>query len=157
MKKKINKLICYSTGAIGDMPGRFESIDKSIESLKNIGLKKTADKISKTWFLERDKAKYYYLCSKASKLTTKQAAENALLAMKSWNGLKHLHNIKNETLIIWGDKDKSYNYDQVKVLEKNILNSSLVIFKGCAHNIHLEKVEEFNKTVLNFINDNLNE
>ncbi len=150
-EKKINKLICYSTGAIGDMPGRFESIDKSIESLKNIGLKKTADKISKTWFLERDKAKYYYLCSKASKLTTKQAAENALLAMKNWNGLKHLHNIKNETLIIWGDKDRSYNFDQIKKLEKNICKSKLVIFKNCAHNIHLEKSDKFNEIVKDFL------
>ena len=40
---------------------------------------------------------------------------------------------------------------------KNISNSSLVIFEGCAHNIHLEKIEEFNRTVFNFINDNLNE
>ena len=56
----------------------------------------------------------------------------------------NLKNIKNKTLIIWGDKDKSYNLKQVKTLEKNISNSSLVIFKGCAHNVHLEKIEEFN-------------
>ena len=46
---------------------------------------------------------------------------------------------------------------QIKQLEKNISNSSLVIFDGCAHNVHLEKIEEFNRTVFNFINDNLNE
>jgi len=39
-------------------------------------------------------------------------------------------------------------------LEKNISNSSLVIFEGCAHNVHLEKIEEFNRTVFNFINSN---
>ena len=27
--EKINKLICYSTGPIGDIPGRFETIDVS--------------------------------------------------------------------------------------------------------------------------------
>ena len=60
--------------------------------------------------------------------------------------------IKNKTLIIWGDKDKSYNFKQVKTLENNILNSSLIIFKSCAHNAHLEKIKEFNGTVLDFIN-----
>ena len=52
-----------------------------------------------------------------------------------------------------GDKDKSYNLTQAKTLEKNIPNSSLVTFDRCAHNVHLEKIEKFNRTVLNFINN----
>ena len=71
---------------------------------------------------------------------------------KEYNGTNNLKFIKNETLIIWGDKDKSYNYKQIQTLKENISNSSLVIFKECAHNIHLEKIEEFNKTVQNFLN-----
>ena len=35
---KINKLICYATGSIGDIPGRFESIDASRERLIKEGL-----------------------------------------------------------------------------------------------------------------------
>ena len=154
---KIVKLICYSTGPRGDMPGRFESVDQSRENLKKKGLEITAKKIAKTWFVKKENAKYFDVCIEVGKQTTMEATDNSLVAFKNWNGFNNLKKIKNETLIIWGDKDKSYNYDQVKVLEKNILNSSLVIFEGCAHNIHLEKVEEFNKTVLNFINDNLNE
>tara|TARA_Y100000780_G_scaffold47454_1_gene39493 strand:+ start:731 stop:952 length:222 start_codon:yes stop_codon:yes gene_type:complete len=72
--------------------------------------------------------------------------------MKKYNGTNNLKLIKNETLIIWGDGDKSYNYKQIQALKENIYNSSLVIFKECAHNIHLEKIEEFNKTVQNFLN-----
>ena len=79
--------------------------------------------------------------------------DNSLVAFKKWNSVNTLQNIKNETLIIWGDKDKSYNLVQAKTLKKNISNSSLVIFKGCAHNVHLEKIVEFNKTVLNFLNN----
>ena len=33
-----------------------------------------------------------------------------LVAFKNWNGVDTLKNIKNETLIIWGDQDKSYNF-----------------------------------------------
>jgi 2-hydroxy-6-oxonona-2,4-dienedioate hydrolase len=71
--------------------------------------------------------------------------------MKNWNGLENLKNIKSKTLIIWGDQDKSYNFDQVDALNKNIQNSKLKIFKGCSHNTHLEKHDEFNDCVQNFL------
>ena len=31
--------------------------------------------------------------------------------------LDNLKNIKNETLIIWGDQDKAYNFNQVETLK----------------------------------------
>jgi pimeloyl-ACP methyl ester carboxylesterase len=149
---KISKLICYSTGPIGEMPDRFETMDESRNNLKKIGLESTARNIAKTWFILSEKAKYFDLCIQAGKETSADAADNALIAMKKYNGTNNLKFIKNETLIIWGDKDKSYNYKQIQTLKENISNSSLVIFKECAHNIHLEKIEEFNKTVQNFLN-----
>jgi pimeloyl-ACP methyl ester carboxylesterase len=71
-------------------------------------------------------------------------------------GVKLKHNvnkplIKNKTLIIWGDKDKSYNLGQAQTLEKNISDSNLVIFKGCAHNVHLEQPDQFNHTIKDFL------
>ena len=86
------------------------------------------------------------------KETSLEAADNALIAMKNWNGVNDLKLIKNETLIIWGDCDKSYNFKQIQTLKKNISNSSLAIFKGCAHNVHLEKVKEFNNKIWEFLN-----
>mgnify|MGYP001307441504 CR=1 FL=1 len=148
---KINKLICYSTGSIGDIPGRFESIDLSREKLKKDGIEKTANRISKKWFVEGDKAKYFYLCNNANKTTSKEAADNALKALKNWRGLENLQNIKNKTLIIWGDKDTAYNFNQVDVLNKNIPNSKIEIIKGCSHNVHLEIPEKFNEIVKNFL------
>ena len=152
-RDNISKLICYSTGPIGEMPGRFETVDESRKNLKKKGLKTTARNIAKTWFVKEEHAKYFDVCIESGMQTSIEAADNSLIAFKNWNGADTLKNIKNETLIIWGDKDKSYNYAQVKTLEKNISNSSLVIFDGCAHNVHLEKIEEFNRTVLNFINN----
>ena len=150
-KDKISKLICYSTGPIGEMPGRFETIDQSRANLKKNGLKNMARNIIKTWFVKGKDAKYFDFCIQTASRTSIQAADNSLVAFKKWNGVDTLKNIKNETLIIWGDKDKSYNLEQTKILEKNIENSSLVVFKGCAHNVHLEKIEKFNRTVLKFI------
>ena len=150
---KISKLICYSTGPKGEMPGRFETVDASRENLKKKGLKKMARNIAKTWFVKGEDAKYFDVCIEAGRQTSMEAADNSLVAFKNWNGVDSLKNIKNKTLIIWGDKDKSYNLSQAKTLEKNISNSSLIIFNGCAHNVHLEKIDEFNRTVLNFINN----
>ena len=147
---QIVKLICYSTGPRGDIPGRFETIDQSREKLKINGLKDTAHRIAKTWFIEEEKAKYFYLCEEAGKQTTIEATENGLVAMKNWDGVKNLVNIKNETLIIWGDQDKVYNFNQVETLKENITNSDLKIIKGCSHNVHLEKPDEFNKMVSEF-------
>ena len=53
---------------------------------------------------------------------------------------------------MWGGKDTSYNFDQVDTLNKNIKNSKLEIFKDCAHNVHLEEADKFNKLIKDFIN-----
>ena len=151
--EKIIKLICYGTGPIGNIPSRFETIDESRKKLKKNGLEITAQRIAKTWFVEEAKAKYFYLCNEAGKNTTIEAADNALIAMKTWSGLKNLKNIKNFTMIIWGDQDKAYNFDQVDTLNRNITNSDINIFKGCSHNVHLEMPNEFNKCIINFLDN----
>ena len=154
MGENIVKLICYGTGPIGNIPGRFETIDQSREKLKINGLKDTAHRIAKTWFMEEDKSKYFYLCEEAGKQTSLEAADNGLVAMKNWDGVKNLKNIKNETLIIWGDQDKAYNFNQVETLKENITNSDLRIIDGCSHNVHLEKPDEFNTIVSEFLKKN---
>ena len=149
--EKIKKLICFATGSIGDIPDRFESIDTSIEKLKEEGIKETVKRIPPKWFVKGQKAKNYYLCENAVKQIKEVTAYNALVAMKNWRGYENLKNIKQDTLIIWGDKDVSYNFNQVDTLKKNIPNSKLEIFKGCSHNVHLEEPQKFNDTVKNFL------
>ena len=152
--EKILKLICYGTGPRGNIPGRFETIDQSREKLKINGLKDTAYRIAKTWFIEEEKAKHFYLCEEAGKQTSIEAADNGLVAMKNWSGIENLKNIKDETLIVWGDQDKAYNFNQVETLNDNIPNSNLKIIKGCSHNVHLEKPDEFNTIVSEFLKKN---
>ena len=150
---RVNKLICFATGSIGEIPGRFETIDETREKLKKDGTEVSFSRVPKKWFVKGDKDKNYFLCKNAVKDVSLEAADNALLAMKNWRGKEDLKNIKNETLIIWGDKDTSYNFDQVDTLNKNIKNSRLEIFKDCAHNVHLEQPDEFNNLVQKFISE----
>ena len=44
--------------------------------------------------------------TKLVKQTSIEAADNGLVAMKNWSGIENLKNIKNETLIVWGDQDQ---------------------------------------------------
>ena len=93
--EKILKLICYGTGPRGNIPGRFETIDVSREKLKIYGLESTAYRIAKTWFIEEDKSKYFYLCEEAGKQTSIEAADNGLSCYDQNKGLKiGLRNIK---------------------------------------------------------------
>lgn len=151
--ERIEKLICYGTGPIGNIPGRFETIKECRNRLKKDGLQNTAYRIAKTWFVEEDRSKYFYLCTEASKSTTLESADNALAAMENWNGFKNLKNIINPTLIIWGDKDKAYNFNQIDTLNKNIPNNKISIFEDCSHNVHLEKPVEFNKCIKEFLDN----
>jgi len=151
---KILKLICYGTGPRGNIPGRFETIDQSREKLKTNGLEVTANRIAKTWFVDEERAKYFYLCNQAGKQASMEATDNGLIAMKNWDGVENLKNIKNETLIVWGDQDKAYNFDQIETLSSNIPNSNLKIINGCSHNVHLEKPDEFNIIVEEFLKRN---
>tara|TARA_B100001173_G_C15825129_1_gene477928 strand:- start:32 stop:784 length:753 start_codon:yes stop_codon:yes gene_type:complete len=148
---RVNKLICFATGSIGDIPGRFETMDETREKLKKDGTKISFSRVPPKWFVKGNKDKNYFLCENAVKNVSLETADNALLAMKNWKGIDNLKNIKNETLIVWGDKDISYNYDQVDTLSKNIKNSRLEIFKGCCHNVHLEQPDNFNILIKNFL------
>ena len=149
--ERVNKLICFATGSIGDIPGRFETMDETREKLKKDGTKISFSRVPPKWFVKGYKDKNYFLCENAVKNVSLETADNSFLAMKNWKGIDNLKNIKNETLIIWGDKDISYNFDQVDTLSKNIKNSRLEIFKGCCHNVHLEQPDKFNILIKNFL------
>ena len=118
---RINKLICFATSSLGDIPGRFETMNQTRQKLKNDGLAETLSRVPKKWFVKGDKDKNYYLCQNAVKNVSFESADNALIAMKNWSGINELKNIKNETLIVWGDKDNSYNFEQVDTLKRTLV------------------------------------
>ena len=107
---QIDKLICYGTGPRGNIPGRFETIDQSREKLKTNGLEVTANRIAKTWFIDEERAKYFYLCDQAGKQASMEATDNGLIAMKNWDGVKNLK-------IIYGGSVNTKNALQLFALE----------------------------------------
>ena len=50
-----------------------------------------------------------------------------------------LPNIKQETLLIWGDMDTATPLEDAKIMEKSIPNAGLAVLKGCGHFSYLEQ------------------
>ena len=148
---RVEKLICLGTGSIGVLPNRFETIEESRTKIKTIGIKKTRENIAKTWFINYLKAEGYELCLQEGAKATTQAALASLDAWDSWDGRRQLSEISSPTLILWSNKDRSYDLNQQNILNQGIKNSRLEIIKDCAHNSHMEKPILVNNAIKQFL------
>lgn len=57
------------------------------------------------------------------------------------------------TLLIWGENDKDVPVSYAKIMEKEINNAGLVIFKGAGHFSYLDKFTDFCLIVSKFLGD----
>ena len=148
---RVEKLICLGTGSIGVLPNRFETIEESRTKIKTIGIKKTRENIAKTWFMDHLKGEGYKLCLQEGAKASTQAALASLDAWDRWDGRGQLSKISSPTLILWSNKDRSYDLNQQDILNQGIKNSRLEIIKDCAHNSHMEKPKLVNKSIKQFL------
>ena len=148
---RVEKLICFGTGSIGVLPNRFETIEESRHKIKTIGIKETRENIAKTWFVDYLKGEGYQLCLEEGAKATTQAALASLDAWDSWDGRGQLSEISSPTLILWSNKDRSYDLNQQNILNQGIKNSRLEIIKDCAHNSHMEKPILVNNAIKQFL------
>jgi pimeloyl-ACP methyl ester carboxylesterase len=149
--ERINKLICFGTGSIGVLPNRFETIAESRRKIKEIGLSKTRINIAKTWFVDHQVGDGYKLCLDEGAKATTQAALASLDAWDCWDGRGQLNQITSPTLILWSNKDRSYDWNQQEILKNGIADSRIKIIKNCAHNSHMEEPLLFNKLIKDFL------
>jgi 3-oxoadipate enol-lactonase len=63
-----------------------------------------------------------------------------------------LSEVKAPTLIIVGDYDLQPKVEQARSMAEEIAGAQLVVFPGVAHMVNMEKPEEFNRAVLDFLN-----
>ena len=149
--ERVEKLVCFGTGSIGALPNRFETIEESRNRIKKIGIKKTRENIAKTWFVDYLLGDGYKLCIEEGAKATLQAALASLDAWDYWDGRGQLNDIKSDTLILWSNKDRSYDKNQQDILNQGIKDSRLEIIDGCAHNSHMEKPELVNSIIKDFL------
>ncbi len=66
--------------------------------------------------------------------------------------INRLAEVKVPTLIIFGDEDVPEVIEAARILEQGIPGAKKVVIPGTAHHPHMEKPEEFNRIVLDFLN-----
>lgn len=62
-----------------------------------------------------------------------------------------LGSLRCPTLLIHGDQDPFVGIEHGHLLHQRIAGSELAIFAGVGHSVHRERVEEFNRLVLDFL------
>lgn len=148
---RIDRLVCYGTGPRGVMPDRFETIETSRTRTRDDGPTATARRIAATWFDDGEQAAGFGTCVALSENVSLTTALSGLAAMETWDGREVLEKITNPTLVIWGDRDRSYGWAQPEALWRGIKGSSLAVLPGCGHNAHMEQPEIFNAIVGKFL------
>lgn len=148
---RVDQLVLYGTGATGVLPGRFESITASRDRACEDGSRSTARRIAATWFLKREAAMGYEACAALAERSSLQAILAGLDAMQGWNGVAYLPDIQTRTLLIWGDQDRTYPWDQTEQLWRTISDARLAVIPDCAHAAHLEKPRLFNSVLQDFL------
>jgi 2-hydroxy-6-oxonona-2,4-dienedioate hydrolase len=154
--ERVDRLVLYGTGATGVLPGRFETIATSKDRAQAEGSNATARRIAATWFLHRDQSPAYESCAQIAQLSGVEAILAGLDAMNGWSGTAYLPHIKAKTLVMWGDHDRTYPWNQTEELWRSIEGASLAVLPGCAHAPHLEKSVLFNAILENFLTDSEN-
>ncbi|MFK7746065.1 MAG: alpha/beta fold hydrolase [Roseobacter sp.] len=149
--QRVKRLVLYGTGPVGVLPGRFETIAQSKARGRQDGIKQTARRIAATWFLQGQAAEHYEACASLAELTTQKAFESGLDAMEAWSGEAFLNAVQSKTLIVWGDKDRTYQWPQVEKLWRSIPDAELAVVPGCAHAVHMEKPDLLNRILLDFL------
>jgi len=149
--ERVDRLVLYGTGPVGSLPGRFEPIAESKRRAVEDGVEATGRRIAATWFAEGVRAKGFVVCAQLAAKASQQAMLAGLTAMDTWSGLTRLAHINSGTLVLWGDGDRTYPWEQPERLWKEIPNSLLAVVPGCAHAVHLEKPGLFNAILLDFL------
>ena len=151
---RIDKLILYATNSSGLLPDRFESFEETLEKFRTSDLSEIAHSVIATWFVHGESAPMFPFCRDCGEGAALDAIVASLQAFSAWDVSTRLGELKMPTLIICGDKDRSYSIDVGVQLAKNINGSQLCLLPDCAHCAHLEKTALFNATLNGFLAEN---
>jgi pimeloyl-ACP methyl ester carboxylesterase len=148
---RIGRLVLYGTGPLGSMPDRFEPIGVSLDRLRRDGVAPTARRIAATWFLHGETHPAFEALAEIGAQADPWAAEAALGAMADWDGRAGLASLAMPSLVVWGDRDRSYRWPQVEHLWTHLPAASLAVIPGASHAANVEKPEIFQLILEDFL------
>jgi pimeloyl-ACP methyl ester carboxylesterase len=145
--EKAKKLILVNSAGIKPEWGAKEKIVFQISKIGNALFSKNhffkfKDE-ARNFFYRMARIKDYSKAKGAMKETMKKILEEDLLP--------ELSKIQNETLILWGEKDKIVPLKYAYLFKEKIKNSQLEILPKIGHSPHLEDPEKLTKVILPFL------
>ncbi|NWJ47351.1 MAG: alpha/beta hydrolase [Chloroflexi bacterium] len=75
------------------------------------------------------------------------------LSMRLTGLIERVPEIEKPTLIVWGRQDRIIHISCAEIAKSMLKNSRLHIFEECGHIPQIEKASEFNKLLLEFLNE----
>ncbi len=93
-----------------------------------------------------------------------EASRRVLQYGVNWRGLRPdalreirdaAHQLRVPTLIVWGKQDRVIPVTQAEIAHRRISNAQLHIFDHCGHAPMIEKADEFNRLVTQFVRENV--
>ena len=138
---RLNKLVLYGTGPLGSMPQRFEPLEVSLDRLQQDGVAKTARRIAATWLVQGEAHPGFEVLSGIGAQADSEAARTG----------ESLSRLTMPSLVIWGDKDRSYRWPQVEYLWSHLPEASLAVIPNASHAAHVEKPEMFRLILEDFL------
>lgn len=148
---RVKRLVLYATAALGSIPGRFETMQRSRERLVEEGFDRVARRISASWLFEREASAACEALTALALRATAQSARAGLDAMEAWDGRERLPTLRAPTLVVWGEFDRTYAWPLIEELWRTIPGASLAVLPACAHALHLERPALFQAIVREFL------
>lgn len=154
--ERVRAMVLFGTGAIGELPGRFEPIAESRRKVEVEGKLSMITSIVPNWYVNGKRSQCYAGAFSLAEKAGVGAIKGALTAMESWCGVEYLDHHKMPCLILWSDQDKAYPFSQEKLLWEGIESAQLAVIPNAGHNAHHEKPLIFGSLVNDFLDEQKN-
>jgi len=118
--------------------------------VKMIGMKKMGEVLAKRLFIKPEQEELRVKLATRWAENDKKAYLTSLKTLKNWSVMERLHEIKCPTLVISADED----YTPLSAKEEMtslIPNAKLVVIEDSRHAVSVEKPEEFNRCIMDFL------
>lgn len=118
--------------------------------VKMMGMRKMGEVLAKRLFIKPEQEELRERMASRWAENDKKAYLSSLKTLKNWSVLERLHEIKCPTLVVSADED----YTPLSAKEEYtalIPNAKLVVIEDARHAVSVEKPEEFNTILFNFL------
>lgn len=148
---RVERLVLYGAASTGNLPGRFETFDATIDRFERVGLGAGSEEIIASWFMSGRDHPGYATYRRMAERANCDAAIATLRAIAQWRVTDRLGSIDAPTLVIGGDRDRSTEPAEQFRLWQRLRFGQLCILPNCAHAAHLEQPQIFCQLVSRFL------